>query len=124
MSGNKYATYFTKKMKVVPNLVPTKISKVNKFHVGLLAYCGPKIKLETTLKAFIWLARNVETQIWENGQEKVRYESKGRMKNSRSLIRRVNSQSLTLTTRDMGVTIQENGAICARRRTLWDVTCR
>lgn len=48
-SVNELDVTFTKKMKLVPNLVPTELSKVNKFAIGLLADYGPTMKLETTL---------------------------------------------------------------------------
>ena len=67
MSINKYATTFTKNMKLVPHLVATKLPKVNKFTIGLPADYGPTMKLETTLKAAIKATRNVETHIEETG---------------------------------------------------------
>ena len=48
-------------MKLVPHLVPTELSKVNEFGLGLLADFGPMVKQTTTLKVVIWAARNVET---------------------------------------------------------------
>ena len=67
MSVSEYATCFTEKMKMVPYLVPTELSKVNKFDSGLPTNFSPTVKLETTLKAAIWVAKNVETQIREKG---------------------------------------------------------
>ena len=71
MSVIEYAASFTEKMKLVPYLVPTELSKVNKFAHGLPADFGPMVKQATTLKAAIWAAKNVETQIREKGLEKV-----------------------------------------------------
>ncbi|KAL7594215.1 hypothetical protein Lser_V15G28366 [Lactuca serriola] len=69
LSVNEYAASFTEKMKLIPYLVPTELSKVNKFALGLPAEYGPMVKQATTLKAAIWAARNVETQIREKGLE-------------------------------------------------------
>ena len=66
MSVSEYAATFTKKMK----LVPTKLSKVNKFANGLSVDFGLTVKLATTLKASIFAAKNVETQIREKSLEK------------------------------------------------------
>jgi len=57
-------------MKFIPYLVPTELSKVNKFALGLPADYGPMFKQATTLKAAIWAARNVETQIREKVLER------------------------------------------------------
>lgn len=57
-------------MKLVTNLVPTELSKVNKFTIGLPADYGLMVKLATTLKATIWAVRNVETKLREKGLEK------------------------------------------------------
>lgn len=76
MSVNESATCFTKKMKLVPNLVPTELSKVNKFSIGLPVDYGPTVKLATTLKAAIWAIRNVETQINKKGLERYEAEEK------------------------------------------------
>ncbi|XP_023742423.1 uncharacterized protein LOC111890546 [Lactuca sativa] len=69
-SVSEYVATFTKKMKLVPYLVPIELSKVNKFSSGLSAYFGPTLKLTTNLKAAIWAARNIETQVRDNGLEK------------------------------------------------------
>ena len=61
MSIIEYAVSFTEKMKLVPYLVPTELSKVNKFANGLLVGFGPMVKQATTLKAAIWAAKNVKT---------------------------------------------------------------
>lgn len=60
LNVNKYVAYFTEKMKFVRYLVPTELSKVNKFASGLLADFDPMVKLANTLKAAIWTAWNVE----------------------------------------------------------------
>lgn len=70
MSVTEYATSFIEKMKLVPHLVPTELSKVNKFALGLLADFGLMVKKNTTLKAAIWATKNVETQIREKGLER------------------------------------------------------
>lgn len=62
MNDNEYAASFTKKMKLVPYLVPNELSNINKFVSGLLT-----VKLETSLEATIWEAKNVKTQIREKG---------------------------------------------------------
>lgn len=63
MSVSKCVETFTKKMKIVPYLVPIELSKVNKFGNGLLVDFGPTVKLATTLKVAIWAASNIEAQI-------------------------------------------------------------
>ncbi|KAL7586601.1 hypothetical protein Lser_V15G39682 [Lactuca serriola] len=57
-------------MKLIPYLVPTELSKVNKFARGLPADFGPMVKQEITLKVAIWAAKNVETQIRQKGLER------------------------------------------------------
>ena len=44
MSVSEYPTTFTEKMKLVPNLVPTKPSKVDKFDMRPPADCSPTLK--------------------------------------------------------------------------------
>ena len=63
-------------MKPVPYLVPTELSKVNKFAHGLPADFCRMVKQATTLKAAIWAARNVETQIKERGLERAEFGEK------------------------------------------------
>ena len=70
MSVTEYAANFTEKMKLVPHLIPTELSKVNKFALGLPPVFGPMVKQNTTFKAAIWAAKNVETQIREKGLER------------------------------------------------------
>ena len=70
MSVTEYAASFTEKMKLVPYLVPTELSKINKFALGLPTYFGPMVKQATTLKGAIWAAKNVEVQIREKGLER------------------------------------------------------
>lgn len=65
MSVSKYVAAFVEKMKLVPYLVLTELSKVNKFASRLPTYFSPTMKLTTTLNETIWAARNVETQIRE-----------------------------------------------------------
>ena len=72
MSVIEYAASFTEKMKLVPYLVPTELSKVNKFAHGLPADIGLMVKQATTLKGAICAARNVETQIREKGLERAK----------------------------------------------------
>ena len=69
-SVNEYAATFMEKMKLVPYLVPTELSKVNKFASRLLTEFGPMVKQATSLKVVIWAAKNVETHIREKGLEK------------------------------------------------------
>lgn len=76
MIVSKYAAAFTEKIKIVPNLVPTKLSKVKKFDIGLPTDNGPTVKLAATLKAVIWAVKNMETQIKEKGLEKVKTREK------------------------------------------------
>ena len=56
-------------MKFFPYLVPTELSKIEKFANGLPTNIGPTIKMETTLKVAIRAAKNVETQLKERGLE-------------------------------------------------------
>lgn len=53
ISVNEYARTFIENMKLVPNLVPTEISKENKFAIRLPSDYGPMVKLATNLKASI-----------------------------------------------------------------------
>lgn len=77
MHVSEYDTTFTDKMKIVPHLVPTELSKDNKFANGLPAKFGPVVKIVRTLKEAIWLARNMETQTGEKGLERAIKERKG-----------------------------------------------
>lgn len=61
LSVIKYDVALTKKMKLVPHLTPTELSKVDKFGNGLLADYGPTVKLAMNLKEAIWSAMNVES---------------------------------------------------------------
>lgn len=56
--------------KFVPYLVPSELSKGNKFANGLPADIGPMVKQSTTLKSTIWAAQNDETQLREKGLER------------------------------------------------------
>ena len=82
MSITEYAASFTEKMKIVPYLVPTELSKVNKFANGLPADFGPMVKQATTLKSAIWITKNVETQIREKGLEKDKAGEKRKLEGS------------------------------------------
>ena len=53
LSVNEYATIFTEKMKLVPHLILTELSKVDKFINGIPADFGPTVKLEKTLKEVV-----------------------------------------------------------------------
>lgn len=73
-------------MKLVPHVVPTKLTKVDKFSNGLPTDFGPMAKLIRTLKEAIWSGRNVDTQIRDNGLdrmevgEKMKFEGSSRSK--------------------------------------------
>ena len=60
MSVSEYATSFIDKMKLVPYLVPTELSKVNKFGNGLPPEFGPMVKQATTSKTAIWATKNLD----------------------------------------------------------------
>ena len=70
MSIDDYAAAFTEKMKLFPYLVPTELSKIEKFANGLPADFGPTVKMATTLKSAVRAAKNVETQQKERGLER------------------------------------------------------
>ena len=70
MSVDEYATAFTERMKLFPYLVPTELSKIDRFANGLPTDFGPMVKMATTLKAAVRAAKNVEAQIREKGLEK------------------------------------------------------
>lgn len=59
-SVSEYDATFNQKIKLVPILVPTKLSKLNKFVIGLPLDFVPMMKLTTTLQVSIWVGRNVE----------------------------------------------------------------
>lgn len=70
MSVSEYVATFTKKMKPLLYLVPTKLSKVDKFANVLPVDFGPMVKIEKTLKEAIWPAKIVETHIRDKVLEK------------------------------------------------------
>ena len=70
MSVDEYATAFTERMKLFPYLVPTELSKIDRFANGLLTDFGPMAKMATTLKTAAREAKNVEAQVREKGLEK------------------------------------------------------
>lgn len=70
ISVDEYVTAFTDRMKLFPYLVPTKLSKIDRFANGLPAVFGPMVKMATTLKTAVREAKNIETQIRERGLEK------------------------------------------------------
>lgn len=65
MSFSEYVVTSTKKMKLVLDLVPTELSKLKKFVIGIASDYGPTVKLTTNPKAAIKADRNTETQIKE-----------------------------------------------------------
>ena len=71
MSINDYATVFTEKMKLFPYLVPTELSKIERFANGLPTDFGPTVKMATTLKTVVRAAKNVEAQQKEKGLERI-----------------------------------------------------
>ena len=71
MSIDDYATAFTEKMKLFPYLVPTELSKIERFANGLPADFGPTVKMATTLKTAVRAAKNVEAQQKEKGLERI-----------------------------------------------------
>ncbi|KAL7618843.1 hypothetical protein Lser_V15G00012 [Lactuca serriola] len=71
MSIDDYATAFTEKMKLFPYLVPTELSKIERFANGLPADFGPTVKMATTLKTAVRAAKNVEAQQKERGLERI-----------------------------------------------------
>lgn len=82
MSISEYVADFTVKMKLVPYLNPTKLSKVNKFASVLLVDFVPMFKLAATLKTTIWVTGNVETQIMEKGLENAKAKEKRNLEGS------------------------------------------
>ena len=78
MSVDEYVTSFTEKMKLFPYLVPTELSKIDRFANGLPANFGATVKMATTLKASIRAAKNVEIQLREKGLERVEVGEKRR----------------------------------------------
>lgn len=70
MSINEYDAIFTDTMKLVPHLVPTELSKVDKFANGLPSDFGPMVKLETNLKEAVRSAKNMESLIREKSLER------------------------------------------------------
>lgn len=60
MSISQYVAVFTGKMKLVPYLVPTELSNVERFANGLPVDFGPVVKLATTLEAAIRVAKSLE----------------------------------------------------------------
>ena len=72
MSIDDYATASIEKMKLFPYLVPTKLSKIERFANGLPADFGPTVKMATTLKTVVRAAKNVEAQKKEKGLKKDR----------------------------------------------------
>ncbi|XP_023738586.1 uncharacterized protein LOC111886570 [Lactuca sativa] len=71
MSVREYVASFVEKRKLVSYLVPTELSMVKKFANGLLIEFCLMVKHGTTLKAVIWAAKNVETQLREKGLERI-----------------------------------------------------
>lgn len=65
MSVTEYVAVFTKKMKLVSYLLPTKSSKVKSFANGLPADFGLMVKLATTLEVTIQVALSLEGMIKE-----------------------------------------------------------
>ena len=82
MSIDDYATAFTEKMKLFPYLVPTELSKIERFPNGLPADFGPTVKMATTLKTAVRAAKNVETQLKERGLERNEVGEKRKMEGS------------------------------------------
>lgn len=82
MSISEYVAAFTEKIKLVPYMVPTKLSKVNNFSSGLPMDFHLIVRLATNLKAVIWVARNVETQIRKKGLEKAKNGEKMKLEGS------------------------------------------
>lgn len=121
MSFSKYASTFIEKMKLDSHLVPTKLSKIEKFVNGLPTNYGPTVKLETTLKAAMWAAKNLEIHIRDKGVEKARNWEKGSLKDLQFLINNVGFQILSLRTRSMGVTTRRSGVKTTRRSILGDM---
>ncbi|XP_023747418.1 uncharacterized protein LOC111895563 [Lactuca sativa] len=70
MSIDEYVTAFTAKMKLLPYLVPNKLFEIEKFADGLPIDFGLTVKMATTLKASVRVAKNVETQLREKGLER------------------------------------------------------
>ena len=81
-------------MKLVPNLVPTELCKLNNFSIGLPTKYGPTVNLVTTLKVTIW-ARKVER--------------KGSLKDLQDPTRKVDSRCLFPKTRGLGVIKKKSG---------------
>lgn len=104
MSISEYVAAFIEKIKLVPNLVPNKLSKLNEFVIELPTDFSPTMKLETSLKATIWGAMNVETWIRKKGMESLNWREKGSLEDLQGLIRRVDFRILTPTTRELGLT--------------------
>lgn len=105
-------------------MVPTNLSKIEKFANGLPTDFGPIVKLATTLKAAIWADKNAEIQIREQGLEKAEAEEKRKFEGFQGPIIKVYFQMLTPTTRSVGVIVKRIGVKSARRNTLRDVVKR
>ena len=82
LSIDDYATTFTEKMKLFPYLVPSELSKIERFANGLPADFGPTVKMATTLKTAVRAAKNVETQLKERGLERNEVGEKRKMEGS------------------------------------------
>jgi len=82
MSVDEYATAFTEKMKLFPYLVPTELSKIDRFSNRLPADFGPTVKMAATLKTAVRAAKNIETQIRERVLEKDNAGEKRKFKGS------------------------------------------
>lgn len=63
MSVNQYTTIFTRKMELVPYMVPTELSNVKWLANGLPTDFKPTIQLATTLDATIQFAKSLEDTV-------------------------------------------------------------
>lgn len=58
-------------MKLFSYLVHTELYKIDRFSNELLVDFGPMVKMETTLKIIFRAAKNLKTQLWEKGLERM-----------------------------------------------------
>ncbi|XP_023763492.1 uncharacterized protein LOC111911959 [Lactuca sativa] len=72
MSVDDSDTASTERMKLFPYLVPTKLSKIEKFANRLPSDFGQTVKMATTLKIAVRAAKNVKTQLREKGVERAK----------------------------------------------------
>lgn len=83
MSVIEYATTFNEKMELVPYLIPTELSKKDKFANGLPTDFSPSVKSANTVEAAVQVARSLDIIIKGRTTNKVKVGEK--MKGERIL---------------------------------------